>query len=322
MKIKGKISMQYKHIFGPVPSRRLGISLGVDLVTHKICSLDCVYCECGKTTQLCLERREYVKFKDVIKELDHFWQQNEKLDYITFSGSGEPTLNSSLGKVIEYIKQKKPDIKVAVLTNSTLMSDSKVRKELLQADLVMPSLDAVSKKAFARINRPQKNLDVQNMINGLEAFVKEYKGRLCLEVLILPGINDSAKELQLLKQAIQKINPDQIQINTLDRPGTISDIKPASKADLEQVIKILDFPNIEIIAKVDDDINAKIQREDIKSAIMETVHRRPCTKKDLLQILGAKKETIDKYIAILEQENKITGKSRERGVFYQTLKEQ
>jgi wyosine [tRNA(Phe)-imidazoG37] synthetase (radical SAM superfamily) len=322
MKIKGKISMQYKHIFGPVPSRRLGISLGVDLVTHKICSLDCVYCECGKTTQLCLERREYVKFKDVIKELDHFWQQNEKLDYITFSGSGEPTLNSSLGKVIEYIKQKKPDIKVAVLTNSTLMSDPKVRKELLQADLVMPSLDAVSKKAFARINRPQKNLDVQNMINGLEAFAKEYKGRLCLEVLILPGINDSAKDLQLLKQAIQKINPDQIQINTLDRPGTISDIKPASKADLEQVIKILDFPNIEIIAKVDDDINAKIQREDIKFAIMETVHRRPCTKKDLLQILGAKKETIDKYIAILEQENKIIGKSRERGVFYQTLKEQ
>jgi wyosine [tRNA(Phe)-imidazoG37] synthetase (radical SAM superfamily) len=314
--------MQYKHIFGPVPSRRLGISLGVDLVTHKICSLDCVYCECGKTTQLCLERKEYVKFSDVKKELDHFWQKNEKLDYITFSGSGEPTLNISLGKVIDYIKQEQPDIKIAVLTNSTLMSDPRVRKELFKADLVMPSLDAVSEKAFARINRPQKDLDVQKIVRGIEAFAKEYKGKLCLEVLILPGINNSTKDLQLLKQAIQKIDPEVIQINTLDRPGTIADIKPASRTDLEQVLKILDLPNIEIIAKVDDDINAKIKREDVKSAIIETVHRRPCTKKDLLQILGAKKEIIDKYITILEQENKIIGKSRERGIFYQTLKEQ
>ena len=314
--------MQYNHIFGPVPSRRLGISLGIDLVTHKICSLDCVYCECGKTTQLTLERREYVRFEDVIKELDYYWQHNADPDYITFSGSGEPTLNSRLGDVIEYIKLKKPHIKVAVLTNSTLFSDPCLRKELLKADLVVPSLDAVSKKGFARINRPDQKLEIHKLVRGIETFAKEYNGKLWLEVLILPGINDGKSDILLLRDAIKKINPDLVQINTLDRPGTVLDIKPASKSDLEKVIQTIGFPNIEIIAKVDGQIKAGIQREDVKAAIIETIHRRPCTKKDLLQILGVEKQVIDNNITLLEKEKKIIGKTLERGVFYQTLKEQ
>ena len=313
--------MQYKHIFGPVPSRRLGISLGVDLVTHKICSLDCVYCECGKTTLLTLERKEYVRFRAVIKELDHYWQNNVDPDYITFSGSGEPTLNSRLGEVIAYIKEKKPHIKVAVLTNSSFFSDPMVRKALLKADLVVPSLDAVSKKAFARINRPKQGLDVKKLVKGIESFAKEYTGKIWLEVFILPGINNSPSDLLLLKEAVKKINPETIQLNTLDRPGTMSGITPASKPELEEVIKILGFPNIEIIAKVDGDIKARIQREDIKAAVIETIHRRPCTKKDLLQILGVEKQVIDKAINSLEQEKKIVGKTQGRGIFYQTLKE-
>ena len=313
--------MQYKHIFGPVPSRRLGISLGVDMVTHKICSLDCVYCECGKTTQLTIEQKEYVRFKDVVKELDHYWQHNVDPDYITFSGSGEPTLNSKLGQVIEYIKKKKPQIKVAVLTNSSLFSDPQVRKALLNADLVVPSLDAVSKKTFARINRPNPVLDVHKVVKGIETFAKEYTGKIWLEVFILPGINDSRPDLLLLKEAIERINPELIQLNTLDRPGTMSGIEPASRLELEDVIKFLGFHNIEIIAKVDGDIKARIQREDVKAAVIETIHRRPCTKKDLLQILGVEKQVIDKVINSLEQEKTIVGKTRKRGVFYQTLKE-
>jgi wyosine [tRNA(Phe)-imidazoG37] synthetase (radical SAM superfamily) len=316
------IKMQYNHIFGPVPSRRLGISLGIDLVTHKICSLDCVYCECGKTTRLTLERKEYVGFERVKKELDHYWQHNIDPDYITFSGSGEPTLNSFLGQVIEYIKVKKPDIKVAVLTNSTLLSDPVVRKALLRADLVVPSLDAVSKKGFALINRPKKGLDVCQVLTGIETFAKEYKGKLWLEVFILPGFNNSRSELLLLKQAIEKINPDRVQINTLDRPGTVSNIKPASKIELETVIQTLDFHKTEIIAKVDCDIKTQVQREDIEAAILETIHRRPCTKKDLLQILGVEKQVIDTHINRLEQTKEIVGKIRERGVFYQTIKEE
>jgi len=313
--------MQYKHVFGPVPSRRLGISLGVDLVNHKICSMDCIYCECGKTTQLTIEQKEYVSFKDVQKELDHFWQHNLDPDYITFSGSGEPTLNSKLGQVIEYIKKNKPQIKVAVLTNSSLLFDPVVRQALLKADLVVPSLDAVSKKAFARINRPSSVLDIRKVVKGIETFAKEYTGKIWLEVFILPGINDNRSDLLLLKEAIKRITPEQVQINTLDRPGTISGIVPASRPELENVIKFLGFRNIEIIAKVDGDIKARIQREDVKAAIIETIHRRPCTKKDLLQIIGVEKQMIDNIITSLEEEKKIIGKIQARGVFYQTVKE-
>ncbi|NOX33583.1 MAG: radical SAM protein [Deltaproteobacteria bacterium] len=313
--------MQYKHIFGPVPSRRLGISLGVDLVTHKICSLDCIYCECGKTTMLTASRKEYVRLKDVKKELDHFWRYNPDPDYITFSGSGEPSLNSGLGEVIDYIKEKKSGIKVAVLTNSTLFSQKQVRKALLKADLLVPSLDAVSKKAFAWINRPGNSIKVNEIVKGLEIFANEYKGKIWLEVFILPGINDSRPDLLLLKDAIQRINPDKIQINTLDRPGTMPDITPATREQLDRVIRILGFQNCEIIAKSCRNVSAGVQREDIKSAIIETIHRRPCTKKDLLQILCVEKQVIDKYIKRLEKQNKIIGKNRERGVFYQTLKD-
>ncbi len=264
----------------------------------------------------------------MIKELDHYWQHNVDPDYITFAGSGEPTLNSRLGEVIEYIKKKKQHIKVAVLTNSSLFFDSAVRQALLKADLVVPSLEAVSKKAFARINRPNQGLDVQKLVKGIEIFAKEYTGKIWLEVFILPGINDSLSDLQLLKEAIKKRNPAMIQLNTLDRPGTMSGIKPASRSEFEDVIKILSFPNIEIIAKVDGDLKARTQKDQIKSgdvtaAIIETIHRRPCTKKDLLQILGVEKQVIDKVISSLEQEKKIVGKTqgRGRGIFYQTLKE-
>jgi len=316
--------MQYKYIFGPVLSRRLGISLGIDLVLHKTCSLDCLYCECGKTTNLTLEQKEYVAFKYVKKELDHFWKNNKDPDYITFSGSGEPTLNNYLGRVIEYIKENKPDIKVAVLTNSTLFNYAQVRQALLKADLVIPSLDAVSKNAFIKINRPAKKLDINEIIKGIETFAGEYKGKLWLEVFILPGINDKESDLMLLKKAIEKINPDKVQLNTLDRPGTKSDINPASKSDLERVKKVLGFDNMEIIAKIDKNrkVCQQIQAKDIKAAIIKTINRRPCTKQDLVQLLGIETQILEKYLNMLEQEKIITGTTRERGVFYNTVREE
>ena len=313
--------MHYHHIFGPVPSRRLGISLGIDLVTHKICSMDCIYCECGKTTELTLDQKEYVLFKDVIKELDHFLEHHPDPDYITFSGSGEPTLNPVLGDVIDHIRAKRPHINIAVLTNSTLIRNPSVWQALLKADLVLPSLDAVSKKAFSRINRPHKGIDGKEIARGIEAFAKEFKGKIWLEVMILPEINDGLADLTDLKEAIYRINPDRLQLNTLDRPGTMTDIKPASKADLERVAAILDFPDTEIIAGVGRDINARSKPEDIKDVIIATIHRRPCTKEDLLKILGVEKEMIEGCINILLQEKKIISNHGERGLFYRTVKE-
>ncbi len=312
--------MRYKHIFGPVLSRRLGVSLGIDLVRHKVCTLDCIYCECGKTTDLTITRKETVRFSDVKKELDHFLLNNEAPDYITFSGSGEPTLNPCIGKVISYIKEKTPDIKIAVLTNATLFDDPDVHAALLKADRVVPSLDAVSKEAFERINRPDSRVDLSGMIAGMEQFSKEYCGELYLEIFILPGINDAPSDLLKLKRAVSRIKPDKVQINTLDRPGTRSDLQPATKKALENVIKQLDYSPVEIIARVSEQTVFRAKREDICAAILETIHRRPCTKQDLLNTLNVEKEALDQWIARLEQQKKIIGTRRERGVFYQTIK--
>lgn len=177
----------YKYLFGPVPSRRLGMSLGIDLVPHKVCSLNCIYCECGSTTKLTIDRKEYVPYDIVIKELEHYFRNNTAPDYITFSGSGEPTLNSRIGDVIRFIKHNIPGIPIAILTNGTLLYQKQVRKELLEADVVLPSLDAASDLIFRKINRPFHKLNINKYIQGLVNFRNEYKGKIWLEVFIIPG---------------------------------------------------------------------------------------------------------------------------------------
>ena len=307
----------YKYLFGPVPSRRLGMSLGVDLVPHKVCSLNCIYCECGPTTKLTLDRKEYILYDKVIKELDHYFNNNPAPDYITFSGSGEPTLNSRIGDVLQFIKQKKPDVPVAVLTNGTLFYQKKVRTELLNADLVLPSLDAATDLIFRKINRPFHKLNIQEYIQGLQDFRNEYKGKIWLEVLIIPGYNDSKAELKLLKEVFEKIRPDSIQLNTLDRPGVISDIKAATKIELQQIADYWNLDNVEIIAAAPERKDIKSYREDIETAILETIFRRPCTLNDLAKILGLHINEVNKYLDVLEADHKIKSVRQERGLFYQ-----
>ena len=157
----------FKHLFGPVPSRRLGMSLGVDLIPHKICSLNCVYCECGPTTKLTVERGQYVPVEEVLQELTDFFERHPDPEYITFSGAGEPTLHSEIGEVIGFIKELRPGVPVAVLTNGTLLSDPRLRAELMEADLVMPSLDAATEKTFRRINRPSRQTSLEQYVEGL-----------------------------------------------------------------------------------------------------------------------------------------------------------
>ncbi len=314
--------MRYKHIFGPVPSRRLGLSLGVDLVVHKICSLDCIYCECGKTTSLISERREYVPFQEVKQELDHYFENHEDPDYVTFSGSGEPTLSTSMGQVIDYIKGTKPDIRVAVLTNATLLGMDTVRKDLARADLVMPSLDAVTQNTFARINRPCPGLKIKDLILGIRSFAGSFRGEIWLEVFILPGINDSQKELETLRDIITEIRPQRVQLNTLDRPGTRPDLVPASGKDLERAAKILDMGNIEIIARVKE-VNSgeKVLDRDMEAMVIETIHRRPCTVKDLNRALNLDMGELEILLKRLVLEGRIESCLQQRGMFYQTKKD-
>ena len=307
----------YQYLFGPVPSRRLGMSLGIDLVPHKVCTLNCVYCECGPTTNLTLERKEYVPYDIVVKELQQYLNNNPSPDYITFSGSGEPTLNSRFGEILNFIKQNFLDIPVAVLTNGTLFFDSQVRKEMLNADLVLPSLDAASDLCFRKINRPFHTLRIKEYIQGLVDFSKEYTGKMWLEVFILPGYNNNKEELLLLKKAFKKIKADSIQINTLDRPGTVAGLKAASKSELKKIVTLWDLDNVEIIAAAPKRKEIKSYRDDIESAILETISRRPCTLEDLAVILGLHINEINKYLDVLEADNKIKIVKQPRGNFYQ-----
>jgi wyosine [tRNA(Phe)-imidazoG37] synthetase (radical SAM superfamily) len=307
----------YKYLFGPVPSRRLGMSLGVDLVPRKVCSLDCVYCEVGKTTKLTLERKEYILYDKVIKELTHYFENNPDPDYITFSGSGEPTLNLRIGDVIQFIKQNKPDIPIAVLTNGTLLYDKKVRDELKDATLVLPSLDAATRETFQHINRPASALTIENYIQGLKDFAKEFTGKIRLEIFILPGYNDNDNDLESLKKTIDRIKPDSVQLNTLDRPGTISDLRPATKNKLKKILDLWNLGNVEIIAAATQRKDIQSYRNDAETAILGTISRRPCTIDDLMKILGMHINEINKYLDVLEAENKIESVHQERGIFYQ-----
>jgi len=306
----------YNHLFGPVPSRRLGMSLGVDIVPYKVCSFDCVYCECGATTNLTLCRKEYVSCDEVICEVKDYLQNNPPPDYITFSGSGEPTLNIGIGKIIRFIKSEFPDIRVAVLTNGSLLNDLDVRKDLLKADVVLPSLDSASEDSFKKINRPIEELYLNDYIQGLVDFRKEYSGEIWLEIMILPEYNDNSNDLKLLYDAIIRINPDIIQLNTLDRPGVVKGLKVASYNYLKSIKDLWGLDNIEIIASSLERRKVKSYSGDIEDLILKTISRRPCTGNDLAVILGIHVNEVNKYLSTLEAEKKIVSCIEERGVFY------
>ena len=307
----------YNYLFGPVPSRRLGISLGVDLVPMKTCTLNCMYCECGRTTKLSIERKEYVPFEAVKEELTHYLSHNPGPDYVTFSGSGEPTLNSRIGDVLHFIRSQTSDIPVAVLTNGTLLFQKQVCDDIRNATVVIPSLDAATEKIFRKINQPHPQLKIDTIIKGLVQFRKDYSGQIWLEVFIVPGLNDTEQELTALKRAIEKIEPDRIQLNTLDRPGTVPTIHAATWKELEHVLDFWQLENAEIIAKAQERKELLSYRTDVESAILETIERRPCTLQDLSQFLGLHANELNKYLDVLEADKKIKAVKQERGFFYQ-----
>jgi len=307
----------YKHLFGPVPSRRLGMSLGIDLIPHKICSLNCVYCECGATTNLTHERREYVPVDEIYTELKDFFQHNPDPDYLTFSGAGEPTLHSHIGEVIDFLKELRPAIPVAVLSNGTLFGEPGLRKELMRADLVLPSLDAATDEALRKINRPRRELKASAYIDGLVDFSLDFKGEIWLEIFLLPGYNDDLKNLEALKEAAMRIKPGRIQLNTLDRPGTVAGLHPLPMDRLKEISAYFGMDQVEIIAPPQERQEVKSYRSDLEGAILETIARRPCTLTDLEKILGLHLNEINKYLGVLEEAGKIETKIQERGTFYQ-----
>lgn len=224
-----------KHVYGPINSRRLGKSLGVSLIVPKVCPLDCIYCEARATTNLTMERREYVDINEVLSEIDQVLSEIPVPDFITFSGAGEPTLNSGIGKVIHHLKKFHPHCKVCLLTNGLLLKDKKLQQELAGLDMIIPSLDASNEEEYTKINRPIPGETLESLVDGIAEFHRNYPSVfMALEMFIAPGINDSEESLNRFETLLKRISPNAVQLNTLDRPGVIDDLHPADAVTMKK----------------------------------------------------------------------------------------
>jgi wyosine [tRNA(Phe)-imidazoG37] synthetase (radical SAM superfamily) len=305
----------YHHLFGPVPSRRLGVSLGIDLTPDTSCTFNCVYCECGKTERLTRERREYVPTVDVIRELHAYLSTTPDLDSITFSGSGEPTLHSGIGEIIAFLKDTYPQYRVTVLTNSSLLDREDVRAALHRADLVIPSLDAISEPVFRKVNRPLPGITSASIINGVRVFCAEFTGTVWIEIFIVPGINDTAEELELFKTILQTLRFDRVQVNTLDRPGAVSWITPVPTPRLEAISRFLG-QGVELVASRRDPRALPASDALARDLILSTIQVRPCTAEDLALITGLPPSVIETGMQELLGDDLVETQMEERGLFY------
>jgi wyosine [tRNA(Phe)-imidazoG37] synthetase (radical SAM superfamily) len=308
----------FRHLYGPVPSRRLGRSLGIDLVPHKVCSYNCIYCQIGETTDKTLLRKEYIPTQEVLGELRAFLSKNgSSFDHISLSGSGEPTLHSKIRLVIEGIKEMTL-IPVAVLTNGSLLYEEEVRKDLIGADIILPSLDAVSSETFMRINRPYKGLSVEKVIEGMVEFRKVYKGQIWLEILFCKGVNDSQSELLQMKKTVDRIQPDLIHLNTVVRPPSEQWAIPLSLKEMEE-IKAFFGERASIISEFDRHLVAASER-DRREEILRILRRRPLSLTDLSKGMGIPQGELEGYIRLMVEEGKIKIRSFRDSIYYELSK--
>jgi len=302
-----------KYLYGPVPSRRLRRSLGVDIVPFKICTLDCLYCQLGRTSQKTIERSEYVPVKPVLDELKSLAARGLEADFITISGSGEPTLNSRLGELIDGVK-KITEIPVAVLTNGTLLYRDDVRAECARADVVLPSLDAGDEKTFRKINRPHADISIEKLITGLSAFRNEFAGRIWLEVFLLDGLNTGAEQIAQIRDAIERICPDKVQLNTAVRPTAEPGLKRLTPESLRNVAAQLSA-KAEVIADFSPLAGGKhIQHK--AQDVLSMLKRRPCSLSDICSALGIPPAEALKYLAHFQQQGVVDSTEKDRMTFF------
>ena len=304
---------QYKYLFGPVPSRRLGKSLGVDLVPLKTCTQNCLYCQLGRDAETTLERKAYVPAEAIVAELRERIAEGLDADYITLSGSGEPTLNSDLGTLIDRIREI-TTIPIAVITNGTLLSDPQVRRDCAKADVVLPSLDAGDAAMFRRINHPHPDIHFQDFVEGLCRFRDEYAGLIWLEVFFCKGINTDRDSIEKIRRQIERIRPDRIQLNTAVRPPAHQEAMIVDRAELEQIAASLG-PTAKVIAdfaRAQAASGQAVSQEDV----YRTLQRRPCTLEDLVASLGISRPQAEAILDALLSSEKVYRDSRMGKTFY------
>ncbi|MBN1980501.1 MAG: radical SAM protein [Chitinivibrionales bacterium] len=286
----------YNHLFGPVFSRRLGRSLGVELISHKSCTFNCVYCECGETVTLTRQLKEYVALSSILAELERFIAGDPAVDVITFTAAGEPTLNSVLGELIHSLKEKYPRYKTAVLTNSTLLHHPEVRAAIMACDYVLPTCNAISESVFNRINRPAEGVIVRDVLDGLAAFSQEYHGTLWIELFIVPGINDTKDELQLLKNYFSALRFNRIQLNSLDRPSACSWVESVPVDQLLQIARFFHPLPVEIITRGFTPASEHTTVQSV-NGLIAAIKRRPLTIEEIASFLMV---TVNEALATIE----------------------
>jgi wyosine [tRNA(Phe)-imidazoG37] synthetase (radical SAM superfamily) len=315
-------SPSHSFVYGPVPSRRLGLSLGINIIPFKTCTLDCIYCQCGKTTKKTLERRSFFSVDDILTSVRSTVRQSsivnrQSPDFLTFSGEGEPTLNQDIGRIIRRLKREF-SIPVAVITNSTLLTDPQVRRDLYAADLVVPSLDAADQSNFARVDRNHRDLRVADIIEGLKLFRRGFRGKIWLEIMLAKGINDSVEHVVALRKAAWEIKPDRVQLNTVVRPPAEKSAKPMSQDDLEQ-IQCLFGPNTDIIGESKS--RGRGTKDKLSAlpddAILATIQGRPVTKLDLVCSLGVAPREIEAALHRLLRSKRIRPVEYHGAVFHE-----
>ena len=313
-----------------MPSRRLGRSFGVDIVPFKVCTLDCIYCQLGGTTEKNIERKPYVPVEPVVAELKEALNQGLETDYITIAGSGEPTLNSLLGEIIDRIREN-TDIPVAIVTNGTLLYRADVREDCAKADVVMPSLDAGDERTFQKINRPHGDINIEMLISGLCAFRKEFAGQLWLEVFVVDKVNTEPEQIAKIKTIIERICPDKVQLNTAVRPTAQAGVKKLSAQRLRAIADLLG-PGCEIIADVspgaahglledkeDNMFGPHLPDLDKTEILFSMLKRRPCSLDDICSAMSIGRNEALKYVTTLQRKGAVRAQEKEGRVFFKVI---
>jgi wyosine [tRNA(Phe)-imidazoG37] synthetase (radical SAM superfamily) len=302
----------YNHLFGPVPSRRFGQSLGVDLTPYKTCSFDCVFCQLGHTVNKTLHRRNYVPTDAVLAELDAWFGADGKADYITLSGAGEPTLHSQFGEVIKYIR-KNGSIPAALLTNGTLLYLPEVRQAACEANVVKISLSVWDQTSYEQVNRPHPHLRFDPLIEGQKAFRAQFKGQLWLEVFLIRGINSRPDQVRKIAALAEKIAPDKIHLNTAVRPSSENFVTPLSKEALSALAPLFQ-PGAQVTAEFATEHLKHVQAN--QETILTMLQRRPCTANQIAQGFDMHLNTVSKYLGKLMRTHQIRSERRNTDMYY------
>lgn len=290
-----------KFLFGPVPSRRLGRSLGISPIPKKTCNYSCIYCQLGRTNKMTNIRQEFFKIENILNEFKIYLKDSDKFDIITIVGEGEPTLYSQLGNLILELK-KLTDKPIAVITNGALFSDENVFKELLNADFVLPSLDAYNEELSKKIDRPHGSISFEKEINGLINFSNTYKGNLWIEIMLIDGFNSDKNSISNFKKLLRKIKYDRLYLNTPVRPPAENFVKTVSKSFMEYASKELGGISIDMLSSgfFFSEIKDPIE------AILSIIRRHPMNQFELESFLQSRKiKDINKFIEKIEENNKV-----------------